>query len=128
MVESARAYLNIHVFNRQMDSGTRASAAVPNAKQTETAHYVTLLPDEEPTVIEQIQRDIAANGSLISVVKEDNGFRVSGLTPGDRLRVFASNGVMVYSCSPEGREVFVPIKHHDVYLLSTVKESRKFSF
>lgn len=128
VVESARAYLNIHVFNQHMNSGTRANAAVPNAKQTETAHYVTLLPDEEPTVIEQIQRDIAANGSLISVVKEDNGFRVSGLTPGDRLRVFASNGIMVYSCSPEGLEVFVPIKHHDVYLLSTVKESRKFSF
>jgi hypothetical protein len=128
IVESAKAYLNIHVFNLKLSSISRERAAVPNVQLVENAHYVTLLPDEDPTVIEQIKRDIAANGSLINVVKEDNGLRVSGLTPGDRLRVFASNGIMVYSCSPEGGEVFVPIKRHDVYLLSTAKESRKFSF
>lgn len=128
IVESAKAYLNVHVFNLELNSISRERAAVPNVPLVENAHYVTLLPDEDPTVIEQIKRDIAANGSLINVVKEDNGLRVSGLTPGDRLRVFASNGIMVYSCSPEGGEVFVPIKRHDVYLLSTAKESRKFSF
>lgn len=126
--ESTRAYLNIHTFNASLTGESHNDKIIPNVRDNENAHYVTLLPAGDPAEIEKIREDIAKNGSKVSVKTEENGVRVSGLKKGDRLRVFSSNGILMYSCKVESSSQFVPLRGHDVYLLSSGQEIHKFSY
>ena len=127
--EATRAYLNIYISNQKY-SGANPSEKdlIPNVYENENAHYVTLLPAADPSDIERVSEDLSKRSSAISVRAEEQGVRVIGLTKGDRLRIFASNGILVYSCVATSREQLVPIKRHDVYLLSSGDDILKFNF
>ena len=127
--EATRAYLNIYVSNQKYTgAGPSEKDLIPNVYENENAHYVTLLPAADPSDIERISEEMAKRKAAISVKAEEQGVRVCGLKKGDRLRIFASNGVLVYSSVATSREQLVPIKRHDVYLLSSGQDILKFNF
>ena len=127
--QATRAYLNIYVTNQTfMGAGRSEKDLIPNVYENENAHYVTLLPAADPSDIERVSEDMAKRKSAISVKAEEQGVRVCGLKKGDRLRIFASNGILVYSCVATSREQVVPIKRHDVYLVSSGQDILKFNF
>ena len=58
----------------------------------------------------------------------DGGIRVEGLEPGAHLRVFSSAGIVCFSRKTAGTSLFVPLRHHDTYLVSTGTEIVKFTY
>ena len=45
-----------------------------------------------------------------------------------QVRVFNSSGITIYSEPSTAESIFVPLKQHDVYVLSTGKDILKFKF
>ncbi|MBP5277601.1 MAG: hypothetical protein J6Z18_03825, partial [Prevotella sp.] len=80
------------------------------------------------TVIRQLRDDTGNTAYKIRLTKEENGIRVSGLEKGCHLRVFTSNGVILYSVKVGSKTAFVPLNPHDTYLVSTGKEVVKYAF
>ena len=127
--EATRAYLNIYVSNQKYAGASPSEEdLIPNVYENDSAHYVTLLPAADPTDIKRVSEEMSKRKSAISVKTEDQGVRVIGLKKGDRLRIFASNGILVYSSVTTSREQLIPIKRHDVYLLSSGQDILKFNF
>ena len=127
--EATRAYLNIYVSNQKYAGASPSEEdLIPNVYENDNAHYVTLLPAADPTDIKRVSEEMSKRKSAISVKTEDQGVRVIGLKKGDRLRIFASNGILVYSSVTTSREQLIPIKRHDVYLLSSGQDILKFNF
>ena len=128
----ANAYLTTHMYDdvAQVDNPTDADIArahVRNYRGSENAHYVALLPHKDPTAIRAIRAEGGKN-VRIKLQTAEGGIHVSGLRPGDHLRVFNSSGILVFSKKYDGPERFVPLQHHDVYLISTGEEVVKFGY
>ena len=54
--------------------------------------------------------------------------RVSGLTVGNRLRVFAADGKVEYSATVTADSQLVCLQQHGVYLVSTGEEIFKYNY
>jgi hypothetical protein len=125
--EPLRAYLSTHIFTT-IEGEDFFDSYVENRSMRSNAHYITLLPHNDPTVVEQILRDGVKGKSSFVVKADDGGLRVSGLKKGTHLRIYGVNGVQLYSNKNADREVFVPLKSHAVYLVSDGKDVQKFAF
>ena len=125
--EPLRAYLSTHIFTT-IEGEDFFDSYVENRSMRFNAHYITLLPHNDPTVVEQILRDGVKGKASFVVKAEDGGLRVSGLKKGTHLRIYGVNGVQLYSNKNADREVFVPLKSHAVYLVSDGKDVQKFAF
>jgi len=62
------------------------------------------------------------------VQREQGGLRISGLTEGNRLRVFAADGKVMYSATVTSESQFVELRQHGVYLISTGDEIFKYNY
>jgi hypothetical protein len=122
--EPLRAYLNAHVFNRDDSEGPEA-AHIEN-KNNNNAHYITLLPHSDPTIVEQILKDGKVNKVSYTIKEADGGIRISGLKKGSHLRIFTVNGIQVYNKKDTANEVFVPLKANAIYLISDGSEILKY--
>lgn len=118
ILESANAYLNIHIVNNEHE--------VSNLRDNENTHYVTLLPAETVTEIEQLRQQEQSH--VLHVERQENGLYVSGLKLGDTLRVFSAEGILVYRATVMGTSMFVPLSGHGVYLLGTNEEIMKYRY
>ena len=118
IMESTNAYLNIHVVNGDND--------VPNLRDDENTHYVTLLPAETIVGIEQLR--LQEQPHALHIERQESGLIVSGLKSGDTLRVFSAEGLLVYSAKATKTSMFVPLSAHGVYLLGTTEEIMKYSY
>lgn len=122
--EPIRAYLNAHVFYVESYED-REVAPVVN-KNRNNAHYVTLLPHNDPTIVEQIVKGGTAHNVSFTVRDADGGVRISDLREGAHLRIFTVNGVQVYNRKNSEAEVFVPLKSGTIYLISDGSEILKY--
>ena len=134
VAETAEAYLVAHVYNTKLE-GTGNSPLVTNMSYSDNVHCVELQPSNDPTAInpKRFSEKKALLG--ITITEEEDGVLISGLPTGTdksgkdyRIRVFASSGAVVYSKPSSTGSIFVPLKNHDVYMLSTGKDILKFRF
>ena len=125
--ETTSAYLTTHLYD-MWSNADETESYVSNMKGFHNDHYVTLLPAADVNSVKQIMADENKNGSKVHVEHADGGVRVSGLETGT-LRIFSAGGYLVYKRDiANEQEVFIPLKNHDVYLLSSGKEIHKFSY
>ena len=125
--ETSNAYLTTHLYD-MWSNADEMESYVSNMKGFRNAHYLTMLPAADVNSVKQIMADDNKNGSKVHVEHADGGVRVSGLETGT-LRIFSAGGYLVYKRDiTNEQEVFVPLKDHDVYLLSSGKEIHKFSY
>jgi hypothetical protein len=124
--EPMRAYLSTQIFSTT-DSEELSDSYVENRSASRNAYYITLLPHNSPTVIEQIRNNGGQHEVSFAVKAEDHGLRISGLKRGTHLRIYGINGVQVYSNKNAGEEVFVPLKSGAVYMISDGKDVLKFA-
>jgi hypothetical protein len=124
--EPVRAYLSTHIFNSQLPADFESY--VENRSGSNNPHYITLLPHNDPTVVERIMKDGRKDRTSFLVKEEDNGLRISGLKKDSYLRVYDMNGLLLFNKNDVDSEVFVPLKPHNVYLISDGKEILKYAF
>ena len=125
VMDQAHAYLTTHLFDQYVNSDISVTH-VKNYSGSDNAHYVSLLPHQDPTVIRQLQRE--GKQAKIQLTKTDGGINVRGLNENAHLRVFTSGGMLVFSKKATGTHLFVPLKHQDTYLISTGNEVLKFAY
>ena len=124
--EQADAYLTTHLYDSN-NSSEDEETLVNNFLGTKNAHYVALLPHEDPVAIELMRADPEKYYKTV-ISKTDGGVNISGLEQGAHLRIFSSNGIICFSKKTDTTSIFVPLQHHDSYLLSTGSEILKFSY
>ena len=122
--EPIRAYLNAHVFSKEEFENPEETHIMN--KCDNNAHYITLLPHSDPTVVEQILRDGKPSKVSFTVKDADGGIRISDLKKGSHLRIFTVSGLQVYNKKDTGSEVFVPLKANTLYLISDGSEILKY--
>ena len=120
------AYLTTHLYDSNL-SGDIATAHVKNHSGSENAHYVSLLPHNDPTVIRALQQD-KTNVSAVSVRVVEGGVVVTGLEAANHLRLFNSSGMIYFSKKDAANGILIPLQHHDAYVLSTGREVVKFAY
>ena len=125
--EPVRAYVSTHVFNTIVTDNLFEDY-VENRHARDNAHYITLLPHNDPTIVERIMKDEDNKMVSFFVKAEDNGLRISGLKKGTHLRIYGVNGIMLFNKADVDNEVFVPLKSNNVYLISDGKEILKYAF
>ena len=125
--EPVRAYVSTHIFNTS-ESNDLLDSYVENRSARDNSYYITLLPHNDPTVVEQIMKDGVQSKVSFLVKAEAGGLRISGLKKGAHLRVYGVNGLQVYNNKNADKEVFVPLKSRAIYLISDGKDVLKFAF
>ena len=137
VVETTDAYLSAHIYDTKQAAGQ--NPLVNNASYSDNIHYVILQPSNDPTAINPVRFDEQKARLNIRITNEEGGVRISGLSvrqslsaegeaEGTRVRVFNSAGMAIYSEPSTAETIFVPLKQHDVYVLSTGKDILKFKF
>lgn len=89
--------------------------------------FVQFLPSEEPTNIYAPAMEPTKEHRVVATV-QDGGILLSNLEPGDDIRLFSSAGLTVYMGKATSTTHFVPLKRHDVYIISAAKEVFKFTY
>ena len=64
----------------------------------------------------------------VSITVQDIGVLVGNLEPGEDIRLFSSAGWTVYMDHAVSTTHFVPLKRHDVYIISAGHEVFKFTY
>lgn len=121
------AYLTTHVFDMNNPTDI-ATAHVANYHGSDNAHYVAVLPHDEPTVIRQMRSDDRRTAGRINIGRSTDGILVGGLQKGQFLRVFSSDGILVFSGKADSASLRVPLHRHDAYIVSTGSVIVKFAF
>lgn len=124
---SASAYLTTHLFDLNNTADIERSH-VDNYNGSSNAYAVSLMPYSDPTAIRQLRDEQGNISHRIRWEKTNDGVRISGLDKGNYLRLFTSTGMVVYRGKVDAKSVFIPLKHHDTYLISTGKEVVKFAY
>ena len=122
-----RAYVSTHIFNTS-ESEDLLDSYVENRSARDNSYYITLLPHNDPTIVEQIMKDGGQSKASFLVKAEAGGLRISGLKKGTHLRIYGVNGIMLFNKADVDNEVFVPLKSNNVYLISDGKEILKYAF
>lgn len=130
ITEPIQAYVNCHLVDMNYaEQGLESMlAAVKNVRALENPTLVNLFPGEDPATFVRPAISEEPTGHKVTINTLDNGVRLNGLTTGNNVRVFASNGIVVHKKEATGSTMFVPLQHHDVYLLSTGEEIFKFRY
>lgn len=133
VLETTEAYLSAHIYDTKHAAGQ--NPLVNNSSYTDNIHYVILQPSDNPTDINPIRFEEQKARINVRITNEDGGVRISGLSTGHdsegnalQVRVFNSAGITIYSEPSTVESIFVPLKQHDVYVLSTGKDILKFKF
>ena len=130
ITEPIQAYVNCHLvdISYAQEGLESMMAAVKNVRALETPTLINLFPEESPaTFIRPVISD-NPTGHKATVTMLDNGVRIDGLTAGNMVRMFTSDGMTIHKKEAMGTNMFVPLSRHDVYLLSTGEEIFKFRF
>lgn len=128
ITEPIQAYVNCHLLDTQAANTKSALAAVRNARALDTPTLVNLFPVEDPATIIRNAVVEQPEGHKAAITTLDKGVRIDGLTAGHTLRIFSSEGFCVFKKDTTSSTISVPLKHHNVYLLSTGEEIFKFRY
>ena len=123
----ARVY-NDKVLDRLGDEDDISEAIVDNLSWQDNQRSIILLPVELDivTLLPVVKRDDTLH--KVKVEQTEHGAWISGLEVSDHVRIFDALGKPIYQQSHPQSRLFVPIKEHGVYLLSTGQEFVKFTF
>lgn len=134
IVETTNALLNMFIVD-MTGNEDEMYTIVDNARAYDNAHYVYLQPSNDPTDIDPVKFNETKANLNIKITEEEGGVRISGLPTGVdkegreyRVRIFNSAGMGMYNKPSLTETIFVPLNHHDVYLLSTGEDVLKFKF
>lgn len=134
VAETTNALLNMFIVNTE-ENNDEMYSIVDNARAYDNAHFVYLQPSNDPTDINPVKFNETKSRLNVKITEEEGGVRISGLPTGldkdgheYRVRIFNSSGMSIYSRPSETETIFVPLKHNDVYLLSTGENVLKFKF
>ena len=105
------------------DDGVR----VENSSPVSNVSYVKLLTTEEPTAVDAPIKDEVKEHRVTATATE-GGILLGNLEPGDEIRVFSSAGWTLYIEQATASTHLIPLKHHDVYIISAAKEVFKFTY
>lgn len=130
--ETTNAFMACHIFDESRNAKDE-DTYVDNIRYSDNIHYVYLQPSNDPTDINPVHFNNLKDALDVKVSREEGGVRLSGLPVSDdsrqyRLRVIGSDGVLYYTTISQSSTLFVPLNHHDVYLLSTGKNVLKFQY
>lgn len=130
ITEPVQAYVTCHLvdFNYANDGLESMMAAIKNVKAQENPTLVNLFPAEDPATFVRPVISEEPTGHKVTVTTLDNGVRLDGLTADNTVRVFTADGMTAFKKKATGTTMFVPLKRHDVYLLSTGEEIFKFRY
>ena len=123
----AHAYLTAHIFDTTRTDDDGQHPQVLNNSAEDNAHYVALLPHHNPDVIRELREQPSAH-TRVRITTADNGITLHRLSAGAHVRVFNAQGILIYSKKTSDTELFVPLTHHDTYLISTGSEILKMTF
>lgn len=128
ITEPLKAFVNAHVFDSSHDEGKLSRSRVDNLHGDENPISVSLFPHSDPTRIVRPNEDAAFDSHRVKISVQENGVRLSGLKRDETIRIFSSDGIPVYNCQAESTAVFIPLRYHTVYVLSTNDEIFKFKY
>ena len=123
----ARVY-NDRVLESMDDDADVSDAVVNNLSWYDNRQVVTLLPSEldNVTLLPVVKKE--AKDRKVKIEQAEQGVWISGLEESDHVRVFDAAGFTVYQHSHPTSRLFVPLRQHGIYLLSTGQEVVKFQF
>ena len=123
----ARVY-NDHVLQALEEDDDISAAIVDNLSWFDNQRIIRLLPTEldDVTGLPVVNRDNTQH--KVKVEQAAEGIWIIGLEEGDYVRIFDAAGMPVYQQPHPTNRLFVPLREHGVYLLSTGQEIVKFSF
>lgn len=128
ITEPLKAYVNIHVLDTNYGDGDLKKSHVDNLHGDANPVYVSLFPDSDPAKIVRPTFDTPSGNHRVKVAVLDDGVSLSGLKTDERVRIFTPDGLPVFSKRATGSTLFVPLRHHTVYMLSTADEVFKFKY
>ena len=136
ITEPIQAYLTTHIVDAEIveklgglkdNSEAMQEAHVDNFCGFDNAYNVKLYPTDDPSALKKILADGPAT-HRITIQKENDGVRLSGLEAGERIRLFNAEGIAVFSGIATQSTLMVPLKQHGVYLLTGNKEVFKITY
>jgi hypothetical protein len=132
--EETDTWLRARIYNDRIaekltgNNDNPLDAVVENLSWRDNMRMVTLLPSEldDTTGLPIVMKDFTQR--KVQVIRQEEGVLVTGLEPGDFVRVFDAAGLPIYQHSHPTHQVFVPLSRLGVYLLSTGQEVVKFMY
>lgn len=131
--ETQPAFLNTFIYDERIinilkDDDDPGIAVVDNLSDDDNLWFVQLIASEEDelTGVPLVQKDADHRKALVQ--REPGGLRISGLTDGKHLRVFAADGKVQYAAVVKGTSQFVALTQRGVYLISTGDEIFKYNY
>lgn len=127
ITEPVQAYVNCHIADTHYSNDKTVDAIIENVRELDNLTQINLFPAEDPATFVRHAIDDEAKGK-VRVITLDNGVRIEGLAENSTVRLFNSNGINVFKKDVTGTTLFVPLTHHDVYLITTGEEVLKIRF
>lgn len=99
---------------------------IANVRSRSNAPYVNLFPSADPTKIVRPALSKEPEGHRVKLTSREDGVQLSNLESGDDVRIFNTQGFLVYKGTAKGSTLFAPLAEQGIYLLSAGNEIFKF--
>ena len=126
ITEPVSAYIVPQIVD--LGSNGLGSEYVTNVRSRSAASYVNLFPSADPTKIVRPVPSKEPEGHRVKLTSRNDGVMLSNLEAGDDVRVFNTQGFMVYKGIADGSTLFIPLAEQGIYVLSAGNEIFKFIF
>ena len=128
IAEPTIAYVNSHVLDLNHTDENDDEVEVENIFPDGNAHLVQLFPTSDPGELTRILSNLKEEVHRVSVTQRDGGVMLSGLEPGECVRIYNLDGVSVCRKDATASSLFVPLHQQGVYVLSAGREVFKFQY
>ena len=128
IAEPTIAYVNCHVLDLNHTDENDDEVEVENIFPDGNAHLVQLFPTSDPGELTRILSNLKEEVHRVSVTQRDGGVMLSGLEPGECVRIYNLDGVSVCRKDATASSLFVPLHQQGVYVLSAGREVFKFQY
>ncbi len=125
ILEEVPGYIAATIIDLQ--SNAPDPTPVNNYNAYNSPCFVIFHPTGEPTAIDSPVKD-EPKKHRISVTAQEGGLLLGNLTSGDDIRLFNSAGWTIYMGTATSNTHFVPLKRHDVFVVSAADEVFKFTY
>lgn len=131
ITEPIDGYIAAHIVDQESteekESDDDDGVRIENASRIASPSYVLYHPTGEATRID-VPVTKAVKDHRVTATAIEGGIMLGNLEAGDDIRLFASSGLTVYMGQASATTHFVPLKRHDVYVISASKEVFKFTY
>ena len=128
ITEKIDGYIAAHIIDLDADDDADIEdKRIANNYPTSGPSYVVFHPTGEATSIDNPVVERPKN-HRVSVTAQEGGVLLGNLEPGEEIRLFNAEGWTVYMEHATSTTHFVPLKRHDIYIISAGKEVFKFTY